>query len=242
MGRELQKKKRRAGKQPVRRKPKSKKQVLQNELIAENWYAVLAQQSQRKTNYHRDPRKTLSQNYRNIGLVSKLGHRAGGVEKKVDGDGVTSARNEPLAILPGTTHTQKPVAEVQLEVDPETGNPVLSKNAGSQPHAWGGGALNEPDDSDDDEPNWTSLGRLPTQRGGTSVTAALETLAAGGIRHGPRKQSQREQAWVERLVEKHGENYSAMFRDAVLNPMQQSEGDIRRRVLLWRRNKFPETS
>ena len=74
------------------------------------------------------------------------------------------------------------------------------------------------------------------------MTAALETLAAGGVRHGPRKQSQREQEWVERLVEKHGENYGAMFRDAVLNPMQQSEGDIRRRVVLWRRNKFPATS
>jgi nucleolar protein 16 len=156
-------------------------------------------------------------------LVSKLGHRAGGVEKKADGDGVTSVRNEPLAILPGTTHTQKPMAEVQLEINPETGHPVLSKNAGSQFHTWRGDALNGPDDSDDDEPNWTSLGRLPTQPGGTSVTAALETLAAGGIRRGPRKQSQREQEWVQRLVEKHGKNYVAMFRDTALNPMQQSE-------------------
>jgi len=226
MGRELQKKKRRAGKQPVRRKPKSKKQVLQNELIAENW----------------DPKKTLSQNYRKIGLVSKLGHRAGGVEKRTDDDGVTSVRNEPLAILPGTTHTQKPIAEVQLEIDPETGNPTLSKGSGSQLDSWAGDSLNDPDDSDVDEPNWTSLGRLPTQRGGTSVTAALETLAAGGIRHGPRMQSQREQEWVERLVEKHGENYGAMFRDVLLNPMQQSEGDIRRRVVLWRRNKVHATS
>ena len=134
MGRELQKKKRRAGKQPVRRKPKSKKHVLQNELIAESWYSILAQQLQLRTDNYRDPKKTLSQNYRKIGLVSKLGHRAGGVEKRADNDGVTSVRNEPLAILPGTTHTQKPMAEVQLEIDPDTGTPVLSKDAGSP--AW----------------------------------------------------------------------------------------------------------
>jgi nucleolar protein 16 len=191
---------------------------------------------------YRDAKKTLSQNYRTIGLVSKLGHRAGGVEKKTDDKGVTSVRHEPLAILPGTTHTQVPIAEVRLETDPNTGNPVLSKTGGSQPHAWGGDALNEPDDSDADEPNWTSLGRLPTQRGGTSVTAALETIAASGVRQGPRKQSRREQEWVERLVEKHADNYGAMFRDTVLNPMQQSEGDIKRRVGLWRRNKLSGTS
>jgi nucleolar protein 16 len=164
------------------------------------------------------------------------------VEKKTDDKGVTSVRHEPLAILPGTTHTQVPIAEVRLETDPNTGNPVLSKTGGSRPHAWGSDALNEPDDSDADEPNWTSLGRLPTQRGGTSVTAALETIAASGVRQGPRKQSRREQEWVERLVENHADNYGAMFRDTVLNPMQQSEGDIKRRVGLWRRNKLSGTS
>jgi nucleolar protein 16 len=37
MGRELQKKKRRSGLPKVRRKPKSKKQILNNPIIAENW-------------------------------------------------------------------------------------------------------------------------------------------------------------------------------------------------------------
>jgi len=225
MGRELQKRKRRSGRQPVRRKPKSKKQILQNALIAENW----------------DQKKTLSQNYRNIGLVSKLGHRAGGVEKKAANDGVTSLRNEPLAILPGTTYTQKPVAEVLLEIDPETGNPVLSRDALSRKPGLRSDLLNDLDDSDVEEPKWNSLGRLPKQHGGTSVTDALESLAESGVQRGPRKQSQREQEWIQRLVEKHGDDYGAMFRDVASNPMQQSEGDIRRRVSLWKRNQDPET-
>jgi Ribosome biogenesis protein Nop16 len=166
--------------------------------------------------------------------VSKLGHRAGGVEKKA------SLRNEPLAILPGTTYTQKPVAEVQLEIDPETGNPVLSKDGLSKRPGLPGDSLNDLDDADADidEPNWGSLGRLPKQRGGTHVTALLESLAAAGIRYGPRKQSKREQEWARRLVEAHLDDYGAMFRDPVLNPMQQSEGDIKKRVLIWKRNMY----
>jgi len=42
---------------------------------------------------------------------------------------------------------------------------------------------------------------------------------------------------VRRLVERHGakeDAYKTMWRDGELNVMQQSEGDIRRRVRRWR--------
>ena len=42
---------------------------------------------------------------------------------------------------------------------------------------------------------------------------------------------------MRRLVERHGgkeDAYKAMWRDGELNVMQQSEGDIRRRVRRWR--------
>lgn len=48
-----------------------------------------------------------------------------------------------------------------------------------------------------------------------------------------RKQSQREGEWCEALVGKWGRNWRGMARDAELNVMQQSEGDVRKRVERW---------
>lgn len=50
----------------------------------------------------------------------------------------------------------------------------------------------------------------------------------------PRHLSQREHEWISKLVEKHGDNLAAMTRDRRLNPMQQSEGDLRRRINKWK--------
>ena len=49
-----------------------------------------------------------------------------------------------------------------------------------------------------------------------------------------RKQSEREREWVERLVARYADDYRGMVRDRRLNPMQQTEADIRRRVEKWR--------
>jgi nucleolar protein 16 len=53
----------------------------------------------------------------------------------------------------------------------------------------------------------------------------------------PRFQSTREGEWAQRLIEKHGDNYAAMVRDRKLNPMQQSEGDLRRRLAKWKKSQ-----
>ncbi len=49
----------------------------------------------------------------------------------------------------------------------------------------------------------------------------------------PRQQSQGEEEWMQRLVNKHGDDFMAMARDRKLNPMQQTEGDIGRRIKKW---------
>lgn len=69
------------------------------------------------------------------------------------------------------------------------------------------------------------------------IVPELEESAKHGKRKRARKQSQREQEWVERLVDRHGEDFGAMMRDRRLNPMQQSEGDLKRRVAVWRKEK-----
>lgn len=66
----MQKKKRRSGRQPIRQSNKTKK-ILNprgNNIIAENW----------------DKKATLSQNYRRLGLVSRLRAPTGGVEGRLD--------------------------------------------------------------------------------------------------------------------------------------------------------------
>lgn len=83
--------------------------------------------------------------------------------------------------------------------------------------------------------DFNSLGKLARKNTGgdreTDVTRQLEEYAASGVKRKPREQSDREEEWLERLVEKHGDDYKAMFWDRKLNVYQQSQGDIKRRVV-----------
>ena len=66
------------------------------------------------------------------------------------------------------------------------------------------------------------------------VISELEEAARNGVRKAPRKQSEREGEWLERLVNKYGEDYGRMSRDLKLNPMQQTAADIKKRVKKWK--------
>lgn len=68
----------------------------------------------------------------------------------------------------------------------------------------------------------------------TKVVHLLERQAAAPTEKYNRHQSAREREWVERLVAKHGEDTAAMARDLKLNPMQQTAGDIRRRLKTYK--------
>jgi nucleolar protein 16 len=66
------------------------------------------------------------------------------------------------------------------------------------------------------------------------VVMQLEEQASRVAERKPRMQSVREKEWCQRLVERWGEDYRGMARDRRLNPMQQTEADVRRRVEKWR--------
>ena len=66
----------------------------------------------------------------------------------------------------------------------------------------------------------------------------LEELVSMEVKRRPRQQSQREEEWITRLLDKYGEDYSRMVRDRKLNPYQQGQGDLRRRVSLWKLNRI----
>ena len=73
--------------------------------------------------------------------------------------------------------------------------------------------------------------------GGRVVPQLAQLASMEGEKKRPRKQSRREEEWVERLVEKYGDDVGKMVRDRKLNPMQQSHGDIAKRVKVWRESR-----
>ncbi|KAF2262819.1 hypothetical protein CC78DRAFT_618158 [Lojkania enalia] len=231
MGRELQKKKNRSSIPKRRHKPKSKKKVLSNPIIAANW----------------NQKETLSQNYRRLGLTARLNHATGGTEKTIKLLGLNDPQSSRAdAAADSTAHKLNivsrapesvPAEEVQVERDLETGAILRILNEPSQKrHNPLNDPLNELEDSEPEE--WDGFAMVPEEEQSENpVIRQLEEAARNGGRKAPRKQSQREEEWVERLVGKYGDDYARMSRDRKLNPMQQSEGDIKRRVKKWRETR-----
>ena len=247
MGREIQKKKNRSSLPRIKQRPKSKKKLVLNPIVAANWYLISLPQSRTfppaDRTQHRDKKQTLVQNYRRIGLSSRLNAPTGGIEKHSS----TFPKSSPLADLRPTDHDRlsiKPALssavvaqEIRIERDPETGKilrvldePTIAANPLDDP-------LNALEDNGADEDEWKGfddshiiLGHRGSRPSTSQVVHELETEASGGLKKPPRRQSQREEEWVGRLVEAHGQDHDAMFRDRRLNPMQQSVGELRRRI------------
>jgi nucleolar protein 16 len=185
----------------------------------------------------------LTQNYRRLGLASKLNHTTGGTERSAATIGAQDASEEhaddPLAINSKTGSAVK-APEIRIERDEKTGAILRVVETGKANPLHD--PLNDLDLSDGDVPAFNALGYVSKSNAGirsanTVVTRQLEELAAGGVKRRPRMQSKREEEWIEALVAKHGDDYGKMFRDRKLNIWQQSEGDIKRRVKVWKSRK-----
>lgn len=134
--------------------------------------------------------------------------------------------------------------EIEVERDPTTGA-ILRVVGGPKPKK--DNPLNDPlveiEDSDGEMDEWNGFSMVPERREEEVVNPVirqLEEAARNGARKAPRGQSQREQEWVERLVGVYGEDYGRMARDRKLNPMQQTETDIRKRVIKWKKAQEKE--
>ena len=283
MGREIQKRKARSGIAKIRHKPKSKKLLLSNPLIAKNW----------------NKSETLSQNYARLGLARKLNGHTGGVEASArsapsisgTGTGTEAVRRPKDALDVRATNSVKagkrnPVGESEVKVQEvrivrdSEGKivRVLEEEQKEKAGHWAKplddamNAFDDPEydsehpfsDDDDDDTSSTRRKRGAEDRSGHrqhvaggfvgSALAATEGSGANAIMAGDggsivgqltaaaampghkkvRKQSDREREWCAALVEKHGRSgFAAMARDPKLNVMQQSEGDVRRRVVKY---------
>ncbi|OQD77713.1 hypothetical protein PENDEC_c002G06805 [Penicillium decumbens] len=229
MGKLLQKKKNRSGLSKARAKNNrlksgSKKiNVLGNQIIADNW----------------DRKLTLTQNYQRLGLMHKLNAPTGGKERlPVQGE---LAENSLHITGSGNTAQQLDLSETRVERDPETGKILRVIHDEEEIEVAGrkrraANPLNDPlnDLSDNEAP---AVG--PAQA--SVIVQQLERQAdreSQSVKNKkPRYLSQREVEWITRLVEKHGDNLAAMVRDRKLNPMQQTEGDLRRRIKQWKESR-----
>ena len=187
------------------------------------------------TNCVRDRKLTLSQNYQRLGLSSRLGGRSGGVEKTGKENESTKTIDSLAIPAARKTGTLLP-EEVRVERDPETGN-ILRVIRPDEDEAVPN-PLHDPLNDLEEQEVTTSK---PSVNG---IIADLEREAAEEeqrlAKKRPRQQSQREEEWIMRLVEKHGQDTRAMARDKKLNPMQQAEGDISRRVQKWQQKQSAE--
>jgi nucleolar protein 16 len=246
MGRELQKKKKRSSIPKVRMKPKSKRvNPLGNPIIAANWYGntlppppqrilslppLLHQTCVLILDLSRNQKETLTQNYKRLGLTSRLNSATGGTEKLSKGDASKTNTTSKLAISNAIPMTIEPT-EARVERDPETGKilRVIHTDKKSNPL---NDPLNEIEDEEMDEGD--DFEGFDRERGENPIVKMLEEQARSGKETKPRTQSEREREWIERLVGRYGEDYGKMVWDRKLNPFQQTEGDIRRRVAKWK--------
>jgi nucleolar protein 16 len=155
----------------------------------------------------------------------------GGTERNTSGpfesgDGQLSINSKAVKVLePG---------EARVERDPETGAILRVIRHQSERNR---NPLNDPlaalSDGSEGEERDTSRHK-GVGLTATGIVAELEMQASMVVEKKPRKQSQRGREWVERLVQRYGDDTKAMARDRKLNPMQQTEADIARRVRKWR--------
>ena len=177
----------------------------------------------------RDSHLTKSQNYRRLGLISKLNNSAGGIEK-LSSDLKLPTTSTPNSFKNLTISSPVPRVlhppDVLVQLDPTSGH-ILRVN--HQPtKQWN--PLNDPL-NEITEYGGDDIEKATTTHG---VIRELEEQASMEVKKRPRQQSVRETEWISDLVQKHGDNLIAMVKDKKLNPYQQSEGDLRRRVKRWR--------
>ncbi|KAK8012727.1 hypothetical protein PG991_010102 [Apiospora marii] len=221
MGRELQKRKRRSSRPSVRQpssRPRRIANPLGNDIIAHNW----------------DKELTTAQNFRRLGLVSRLNAPTGGVEPNLRSKksaGRSTKPTDPFAITM-LGRNDSAVTEARVERD-ENGKiiRIISTNEKKAKPNPLNDPLNELETDSEAEEDDEEMGD------DGETWAALEAEANRPRQKHIRGQSQREREWLQDLIDRHGDNTRAMARDRKLNPMQQTEADLERRIAKFKGEK-----
>ncbi|KAI0840122.1 ribosome biogenesis protein Nop16 [Hypoxylon sp. FL0890] len=226
MGRELQKRKRRSSRATIRQpsstmRTKRALNPLGNDIVARNW----------------NKKETTTQNYRRLGLVSRLKAPTGGVEPNLASRRLEGRPTKPVDPFAITRPANAVVSEVRVERD-ENGKIIRvldgSKRKKDNPLNDPLNDLDSDSDEEEEEEAAEEWGGIDETEQDVGIVPQLETEANRPVIKKVRTQSKREIEWLQRLVEKYGDDTKAMSRDRKLNPMQQTEADIARRVKKWK--------
>ncbi|EGV59956.1 Nucleolar protein 16 [Yamadazyma tenuis] len=163
-----------------------------------------------------DSSLTLQQNYKKLGLRAKLGHIAGGVDRPLqkysDGPKDDPATVKPEDVEQTEDPAQIPEGEARIIRDPDT-NEVIKVIYGTMK---GNSTQNQKEDSE-------------------VVQELQKTALKNASIVKERVQSERESDWLTSLYEKYGDDYEKMKWDKKLNIYQQSAGDLKRRIIKWKK-------
>ncbi|KAF9975403.1 Nucleolar protein 16 [Actinomortierella ambigua] len=155
-----------------------------------------------------DKKATLRQNYARLGLMPSMNGVKGGVELKSEAD-VEEMEEKSLEEMAAELSEEQGI--IQRDDDGNIIKVIVGKKKTQE-------EIEEMMERD-----------LPPAPAKTDVVRQLEAQAANVLKT-ERHQSDGELLWAAKLVEKYGDDYEKMFRDRKLNPMQQTVGQLRRKI------------
>ncbi|GAA5816416.1 hypothetical protein MFLAVUS_009945 [Mucor flavus] len=159
---------------------------------------------------------TLRQNYEKLGLLTSLNGQTGGKEKNLpDSKMVESEDTEPKELK---ELTEEDIEEIKKTLGPGEG--LIQRDDDGNIIRVIYGEEKTHDEILDAE--------VPAVEAKTDVVRALEAQAANAF-HREKFASEFELDWIQKLINKHGDDYKAMFWDKELNVYQQTAAQLKKK-------------
>ncbi|KAI8997578.1 ribosome biogenesis protein Nop16 [Pilobolus umbonatus] len=164
---------------------------------------------------------TVRQNYEKLGLLTVLNGDSGGKEKLYSDKDKKAAENgeeqEELKEL-----TEEDVEKLKKTLAPGEG--LIQRDDEGNVIRVIVGEEKSHDEILEQE--------FPVVEAKTDVVKALESQAANGSVH-VKVPSEFEKHWVQKLIDKHGDDYKAMFWDKELNVYQQTANQLKKKCQMY---------
>ncbi|KAI7850799.1 ribosome biogenesis protein Nop16 [Circinella umbellata] len=176
-----------------------------NAIIKQNW----------------DKKQTLIQNYKRLGLMTSLNGKAGGIEKlypekkptMMDEDNNEESQDQEEKEL-----TEEDIARLETTLKPGEG--LIQRDDEGNVIRVIVGRKKTHNEILEEEPEFVEAK--------TEVVRQLEEQAKNAHKN-IKYQSTYQQHWVAQLIDKHGDNYKAMFWDTDLNQNQLTENQLKKK-------------